>query len=77
MKKLATLMIIITMLSCSKDEVCNCEKTSYEVQQYTYMENGLPRTGHRTVNTGISQVDCQEEGRTSTGSNTYYVINCN
>lgn len=77
MKKLLVLLIGLSLLSCSKDEVCNCEKTSYEVQQYTHIENGLPKIGHRTVATSISQVDCQEEGRTNTGSNTYYVVICN
>lgn len=76
MKKLLVLLIALTIMSCSKDEPCDCEKSSYEIEQYAYMDNGLPRLGFRTVTAGIVTVDCQDEGRTNTGSNTYYVISC-
>ena len=76
MKKLLVLLIALTIMSCSKDEQCDCEKSSYTIEQYTYFQNGLPRMGVRTLTDGIVTVDCQDEGRTDTGSNKYYVISC-
>ena len=77
MKKLLVLLIALTIMSCSKDEQCDCEKSSYTVEQYTYFDaNWLPRMAFRTLTDGIVTIDCQDEGRTDTGSNSYYVISC-
>jgi len=77
MKKLLLLTGLLLITSCSKDEVCDCNKTNYETEQYSYYENGVFKTGTRTIVLNNESVDCTDEGRFETGSNTYYVIKCN
>tara|TARA_R100001086_G_scaffold67510_1_gene31650 strand:- start:2001 stop:2237 length:237 start_codon:yes stop_codon:yes gene_type:complete len=77
MKKLLLVMCVLFIASCSKDEICDCTKTSYETEEYNYYENGQFKTGTRTVVLDNTSVDCDTpEGRTKTSETTYYVIAC-
>lgn len=77
MKKLLLIMCLLFIVSCSKDEVCDCVKTNYETEEYNYFENGQFKTGIRTNVINTSSIDCTDEGKFETGFNTYYVIKCN
>lgn len=78
MKKLLLVVCLLFIVSCSKDDVCDCTKTMYETEEYSYMENGVFKTGTRTIVIDNVSVGCNEtEGKHVTSDTTYYVISCN
>lgn len=79
-------IIIVTALfaltSCSKDDIeqeCDCTKKTYEIESYTYFENGLVHLGTRYNLLTTEPVGCLEEtdGKENIGNGLYIEINCN
>ena len=68
--------IIALLLSCTPEDECNCIEEHYELEQYTVIENGLPRTELREVFIGSLVVECQDEGRTVTHDNIVKRVIC-
>lgn len=81
MKKLLLFTFALITLSCSKDEVneCNCNKTVYEYEQYSTTNGaGLPVLAFEMVELSNEVVPCQDEqDETPNGNGTYFVIDCN
>jgi len=76
MKKLIIILIILTGLSCSKDDACNCEKVNYETKvTVNFNSNGMPYTTVRNEIVSTEVVPCQDEKQVNEG-NGYYVIRC-
>ena len=63
MKKLLTVLAILTLLGCEVEETgCNCVESIYEKETYIYFDgNGLPHTGLREVFVSSGSVSCQDE----------------
>ena len=64
--KTLLLVVAITLLSCTKEEMssstdCNCTKLVSETISYTYFENGLPHLGLRKEFRYSEVVPCQDE----------------
>ena len=55
--------IIALLLSCTTEDQCNCIEEHYELEQYTVIENGLPKIKTREVFIGSLVVECQDESR--------------
>jgi len=79
MKKLITILAILTLLGCEKeDNGCNCTKENYHIEVTTVFDgNGMPHTEIEHVLQFTETVPCQEEvHQQSTGNLNYFNIVC-
>ena len=82
MKTIKLLLLAILFTSCSADSIddsCNCNKLSYDIEQYPItLPNGVVVMTTETVLLSSEPVVCQPEGRFQINDgNRYYIIECN